>query len=247
MSSSPLKSVLIRPNEFGHDFFPDDSLLPAEQVPSDGLNNAEYGVALSGVFPGGDFSLYWADIFDDSPHVESVGPEQLRLEHSRVQMIAAAANLTIGNLLIFSEATRFSGLEFFGAPGREFSRTDLLVGLGFSGLSDTTLSIEAANHHIHNFEQLLASSPEEPKENEFHWELRLSRDFLNQRLTLTGLALIAEPDGSGGLLQRYQGQYELADATTLTGGLVFYNAGDSRGLCDIGNNDRLFLELKYNF
>lgn len=231
---------------FGHDFFPVATPLPPEQIPGDGLNNAEYALAVNGIFPGWDVSFYWADMYDDNSHFSADGADVV-LKHSRVRMLGAAGNLTFGDILLFAEAARFSGLEFFAAPGRDFSRTDWLVGLEYSGLTDTLVSIEALNRHLHRYHALPVGTPETPQEDDFQWAFRLSRDFLHQKLTLTWLALVADTDGSGGSLQRYQGQYELAEALTLTGGVVLYRSGESNGFRDSGDNDRLFLELKYSF
>jgi hypothetical protein len=41
--------------------------------------------------------------------------------------------------------------------------------------------------------------------------------------------------------------YDLADALTLTGGIVSYEGGDKVPFNRIGDNDRLFVDLKYSF
>lgn len=63
-------------------------------------------------------------------------------------MFGPAANVAVGNRLLKSEAAWQDGFMFFIAPGEAFSRFDLLFGLEYSGIRETTISVEVANRHI---------------------------------------------------------------------------------------------------
>lgn len=46
---------------------------------------------------------------------------------------------------------------------------------------------------------------------------------------------------------RYSVAYDIADALTITGGIVSYEGGDRLPFNRIADNDRLFVDLKYSF
>ena len=48
-------------------------------------------------------------------------------------------------------------------------------------------------------------------------------------------------------MQRLQCRYQPADAVTLTGGVVLYRSGERAGYREIGPNDRLFIDARYDF
>jgi hypothetical protein len=227
---------------FGSDFFPSDTPLPGEEIPTD----TEFAVAINGMLTGWDVSFYWARLFDDQPHTElDSGGTVLR--HSRITMLGAALDVARGNWLIKSEAAYFDGLEFFAVPGVRKSRLDLLLGAEYSGFADTTISLEAANRHINGYDGRIAEAPDSAERNDFITALRYKRDFMNQTLHLTLLALTFDLTGQGGALQRFSLKYDATDAISLTGGIVSYVSGNRAEFSDIGENDRVFLEARYSF
>ena len=233
---------------FGHDFFPYDQPLPPEKVPSDGGGNTEFAVAVSGTFSGWDIAFYGADIYDDTPHLAvPAGSAAVAHKHARLEMFGVAANLALGNFLLKAEAAHFSGLEFFNAPSAAYTRIDALAGFEYSGFHETTVSFEAALRHINGFDDALKRSPDQASENEFQTALRVEREFLNDTLKLTFLALTYGPTGRDGALQRFSAAYDLTDAVEVTGGAVLYQSGDLPALHGIGDNDRLFMAVKYSF
>ncbi|MGM0594736.1 MAG: DUF1302 family protein, partial [Pseudomonadota bacterium] len=129
---------------YGAEFYPHATPLPREVEPEDGGSNTEYALAANGIFSGWDLSLYWARLYDDNPHpvLTARGPE---LHHSRLHMAGLATNVALGNWLLKAEAARFSGLEYAGQSGESFQRIDSLLGMEYSGLSETTLTLEVAN------------------------------------------------------------------------------------------------------
>ncbi|MFV2035836.1 MAG: DUF1302 family protein, partial [Halocynthiibacter sp.] len=113
---------------FGSDFYPGGGPAPLDDQPGEGFGNIEYAVAVNGTFTGWDLSLYGASVYDDAPHGVMTGAG-LRRRHARLSMAGAAANVSTGNLLLKGEVAWLDGLEFLNAPGRSFSRLDLVVGL----------------------------------------------------------------------------------------------------------------------
>ena len=123
----------------------------------------------------------------------------------------------------------------------------MLAGVEYSGFRDTTVSLEAANRHINDFESILKQSPDEAQEDEFQWVVRLTRDFLNEALTLTLLASTYGTTGQDGAFQRVSVEYDVTDAFSINTGIVTYQSGDKIRFRNVGDNDRLFLEFKYSF
>ena len=138
------------------------------------------------------------------------------------------------------------GIRFFNS-GKEFKRIDALVGVEYSGFMDTTLSFEIADRHILNFDNQIKVAPDFTEKDRWVSALRLTRTFLNETLALTILAQTWGLTGDDGALQRFTAEYDLTDAIELTAGVVFYQSGDLPRFSSVGENDRLYLEIKYNF
>jgi len=232
----------------GSDFFPANSPLPPEDVPSDSLDNTEFAAALSGIFSGWDVAFYFADVYDDQPHQEAKSDGQKERKHARLKMFGSAFNIALGNWLLKAESAYLDGFEFFNAPrGESFSRFDALVGFEYSGFHETVISFEIANRHLFDFVDALKQAPDKAVENEFQTAFRFTRKFLNDTLAVTFLAQTFGLLGDDGALQRISAEYDLTDSIKLSGGFVFYTSGDLRQFQNIGDNDRLFLGIRYSF
>jgi hypothetical protein len=102
-----------------------------------------------------------------------------------------------------------------------------------------------ANRHLHDYNATLLN--EGVKEDEWQTALRYSGDFLHARLHLLAVvSAFGERLDEGGF-GRYSAAYDLQDALTVTGGLVAYDSGEKLPFNTIGDNDRLFIDLKYSF
>jgi len=235
---------------FGSDFYPFPQPRPPEGDPEEGFQDMQAAAALTGFFSGWDIGFYWANIYNDQSYAKLVSPgppEQFVRNHPRINMLGTAANLAFGNWLWKAEAAWFSGLQFTNTPGVEYSRLDLAAGVEYSGFSEATVSLEAVNRHIFDYSSLLELPPDETDENEFQWALRIAKDFIHDTLTLTLLASTFGIKADDGAFTRFDGQYDVTDALSVRGGVVFYQSGDKGRLKDVGANDRLFLAIKYSF
>lgn len=229
---------------FGSDFYPYSIAMPYEKIPGDGGDNTEYAFAANGIFSGWDLSLYWAQHFDDAPHRVTSGSTS-KLQHSRLTMTGIAANVAVESWLLKLEMARFDGLEYSSAPGETWQRLDTLLGIEYSGFTDTTLSLEIANRHISDFVAALKS--DDLKEDEWQTAFRYQGDFMHARLHLLALLSAFGTDLADGGFGRYSVAYDIADALTVTGGVVTYQKGDKLPFNSIYDNDRLFVDLKYSF
>ena len=228
---------------FGSDFYPFPTKMPREDPPHSSLENTEYALALNGIFSGWDIAFYAAHLFDDQAHQETRASGPV-LEHARVTMAGTAINVATGNWLFKGEAAHFMDLEYTTLPGKEKARTDLLLGVEYSGFDEASLSLELVDRHIHNYEGALRA--EGIRRDELQSAIRFQGDYLHDRLHLTVLNSLYLQGEPGGFTRASLG-YDLADALTLTGGVVLYHEGDKMPFNAIGDSDRLFLDLKYSF
>jgi len=234
--------------EFGSDFFPAAQALPTTETPDTGfdIDNTQFALALHGIFHGWDASLYGAYFYDDTPHINDDAGGNQKLKYARLKMIGGASNIATGNWLFKTEAALFDGIQFSNSR-KDYRRIDALAGLEYSGFTDTTLSFELADRHILNFDSRIKAAPDFAEEDRWVSALRLTRTFLNETLVLTVLAQTFGLTGDDGAFQRFAAEYDLTDAIEITGGVVLYQSGDLPRFRDVGENDRLYLEFKYNF
>jgi len=234
--------------EYGSDFYPADSPPIHEEIPENGLEHMEYALSASGVFSGWDIAFYWADVYSDASHLERLpGFFQVELAHARTRMYGTAFNIALGNWLLKAEAAHIDGLKSFNTGDDTYSRTDLGAGIEFSGFTEATLGIEMVQRHIHDDEDGMENEPDNLEERSTQSAARLTKNWLNDTLSLTILVSAFGTDFKKGLLQRYELAYELSDGLRINGGLVAYQSGDTIGFDHIEDNDRLFLEVTYSF
>ena len=160
-------------------------------------------------------------------------------------MAGSAANVALGNWLLKGELAYLSGLEFSGLPGLKRDRTDLLLGVEYTGFDDTTLSAERALRRLSGFNENLAAAGY--AERQWQTAFRYQGEFLHARLKLTGVATLYGAALDEGGFVRLSGDYELAEAQILTIGVIFYDSGDVPPVFDIGDNDRVFAGYSYSF
>ncbi|MCP4695895.1 MAG: hypothetical protein GY862_03450 [Gammaproteobacteria bacterium] len=229
---------------YGSDYYPFARPQPPEAVPDSGGANTEYALALNGIFSGWDLALYRARFFDDQPYRATLPGGAGELRHSRLTMTGLAANIAMGNWLFKGEAARFDDVRYTELPGEANKRSDFLLGVEYTGFHDTALSLEAVNRHLHLSASNLADVNLK-KRDEFQGAFRYQGDFMHSRLHLVLLAAVMGNGGGG--FTRFTAAWDLADALTVTGGLIVYRSGNTIPFNAIGDNDRLFAELKYSF
>lgn len=209
----------------GSDFYPMPMVMPDEEIPG----GTEYGLAANGTFSGWDLSFYAASLYDDNPHTvfTASGPE---LQHKRITMVGSAVNVAVNNWLLKGEIAQLNGLT-----ETSLHRTDSLLGIEYSGFTDTSLSLEIANRQLQD------------ADDEWQTALRYSGDFLHARLHLLAVvSAFGERLDEGGF-GRYSAAYDIADGVKLTAGVVTYQSGSKLPFGAYGDNDRIFVDLKYSF
>ena len=235
---------------FGSDFYPAGVPALPEEEPDDGFQNAPYGVSLKGVFSGLDVGFYFADVYADQFYLAPLSgglPGQFVRRYPRVKMLGTAANLAAGNWLVKGEAAWFDGLRYSNTPQSDYTRLDLGGGVEYSGFKDTSISLEAVNRHLCEYDSRLMQSPDETRRDAFQWSLRMTRDLMNETLTLTLMAVTFGVQAEGGAFERLEAEYDISDALSIKGGAVLFQSGDLGMFRDVADNDRIFMVLKHAF
>jgi hypothetical protein len=232
---------------FNSQFSPFPMAPPAEFEPSESLANTEVAISLTGSLPGLDLGLYWADYHDDAPHFETAGG-MTKLKHSRLSMVGMSANGVSGDWGWKGEAALVNGLRFNNLPSDRLSRLDSLVGLEYSGITDTTIALEVVNRHLLDHSPVLQAAPDFQDKNSTQYVVSLRRSFLRDRLHLHSLSSFFGAGFEQGSFQRLSAEYQLRDGLALTLGVLFFHSGDSGGVPDTyEDNDILFMQAKYSF
>lgn len=249
----------------GNDFNPAPELPPGvAELPSKKKDrffaDPEFGGHITGTFSGWDVSVYGARIYTNQNLVTfSMAPPAIRVRFARVTMVGAGGNLTLGSWLLKGELAWLDGIEYAtgslqrGVGVAEKSRLDAMGGVEYYGINDLTLALEVAHRHILDFDddmnfEFMGMTLAYAEEDVTEGALRVTADFLNTRLRVTGVAFVfLAADDHLGSVVRAEVSYELMEALQLGGGIVLYQEGDSPGFDTVGKNDRLFLRLEYSF
>ncbi len=242
---------------YGSEFYPFSAPLPKEDKAAHGGKNTEFGVALTGIaiLPGFDLSLHSARYFDDQAHLKLVQPHYplagLKRGHSLLTMFGASAALVRNSWLFKTEIAHFDGLEFLILDGLSLttekkSRLDLLFGIEYRGFSNTTISVDAVNRHLFDFESAMEKAPNYVLEDDFQLMMMFQRDFRRETLHFAAVASILGTEGKEGAFERFSLKYDWTDNISIIGGAVLYQAGNIF-YQQANDNDRLFFEAKYSF
>jgi len=234
---------------FGHDFFPSPVPLPSEERPDDWSKDLEYAFSVNGIFQGWDVSFHFARYWED---VAFLDPGS-RFRHSHLWLGGTGANYTIGSWLFKAELAYLDGFDFTNLSNplnptvAEKSRLDFMGGIEYYGINDWQFSLEVVNRHIFDFETFMRSFPNFEQRNALETAVRITGNFMNDRLEVTLLGLIFGERAQDGSVVRLSANYEIRDALEVDGGIILYQSGDLPSFEHVGRNDRLFLELKYSF
>ncbi len=232
---------------YNSDFYPGNAPAVTEQKPTNfSFETQQYAMALNGIFSGWDLSFYQAWVYDNRAHLTREKGSAGR-EHNRVSMSGMTGNIAFGNWLFKGEGAWWHDLKYGAVPDETFNRIDIMAGVEYTGFSETMLSVEFVNRHIIDFDQRLESSPDYAEKDIQQTALMISRDFANDTTQIKLLCSIFGALGDGGAFERLQIEHDFSDHVSVTGGVIFYQSGDLQAFCDIGDNDRIFLEYVYSF
>ena len=168
-------------------------------------------------------------------------------------MAGVALNKANGNFLYKTEAAYINGLRLssYQTNGvwiknpNSYSRIDALIGLEYSGFSDTTIGFEVSDKHYNNLDKQGRASG--VKTNNYQYALRITKTYLNDTVEVSAIASYFGARADDGGFIRFQTEYDVTDSIKIGGGVIFYKSGDALILRESGDNDRIFCSIKYSF
>jgi hypothetical protein len=228
----------------GSDFFPPLGGLPIPGFhrPGQAGNDTQWAAALGGTFRGWDASLHYASIFPDRPYLGSGA----LLRFPRTQLIGASGSVARGNWLLKGEIARRRGLRFASVQ-RRFARTDLMLGVEYSGAGTSFVALEIVLRQLHGFESRLERIPDFTRRTRVETALRYSVDLLHDSLHATLLAVVLGERAQDGTAYRASLAYDVRDAWSIEAGVLVFEEGDLPPLSAFDDNDRIFAGVTYSF
>lgn len=224
------------------------------------IENTQFALALDGRYEGWDLSWYAANVLSDRFSMMTEDDGTVLRTFEKIYMVGMATNIVSGAWLYKAEAAYIMDIDYRSVEDNK-DRLDALLGVDYSGFTKTVLSLELADRHIFDYEEvmlqntLLSAAPSFPdyvREDTVQLAARANYTFDHDNATLNYfIAMFGAGDfrfRDGGF-QRLWMEYKLNDALTVNGGVVDYIGGDGTipFYNAVKNNDRLFAELTYSF
>lgn len=211
------------------------------------FKDTEVAGSITALYRGWDFTLNGAWFWNDFPRFKASAspPGSPRLVYDRLWMVGASGNYTTGPWLLKAEGAYLDGFRYDDRSKK--SRIDILLGIEYYGISNVSISIEATNRHLFDYVPELIQSPYFTRKNRQEIAFRYTQNFLNEKLEITGLAVLIGYDGRDGSIVRISADYDLRDALTAGIGILLYQQGDLPPLSSWGRNDRLIFNVKWSF
>ncbi len=126
---------------------------------------------------------------------------------------------------------------------REKNTHSGMFGVEYSGIQDTTISLEAVGERIEEYEEEENLSS---KETSAQMVLVITYTALNE--TFDAQLFWIHLSDNNGDVYRVNLEYDIVDALAVSGGFINYEASDEDAtVYNYRNNDRVFVSLKYSF
>jgi len=194
----------------GSDYYIPSSLPIA---PPNTFENSGIALSTSATLEGQDVAFYYSNQYIDNKTYKS-------------NMLGFAYNKVIDSFLLKTEMAYFDNYD----SNIVDAKTDSLVGLEYSGISDGSVSLEIAN-----------------KDDDIQYAFRFTQSYINQTLDFTTLISGFGKEFEGGGFTRVWFDYDIDDNFKSTFGVIVYTGGEKANLEKIKDNDRIFVSLKYSF
>ena len=239
------------------EYFPVSSIFPGApnpffdlKQPTTSWDNMQYAFAANGTFSGWDLSFYGADVLDSKWGLVTPPTPTSQREVNKIQMLGSAINIATGSWLLKSEIAYLSGIKY-NTTKDEKDRIDFLVGADYMGIKDTVLSVEIANRHIIDHENIMSvSNPNSldfVDENEVQTAIRATRSFSNDSINATLLLSMFGGEWQYGGFFRASIEYDVMDGVVANVGVIDYITGDKPFTAAISDNDKIFADITYSF
>ena len=208
-----------------------------------GWGNHQFMTRLAGQFRGWDASVYLSNSFHNTAY-KNIGGHYI---YPRVWMFGGICTVAISNFLIKTEAAWFDGVRYSATPEKEKAELKILLGLEYSGFTDTQIVLEMINTRISSFESKMAQAPYIQRRNTLKTALRVEKKLFNETLEILLVAGFSGNDFRDGSFQRLETTYDFTDRVALTTGLILYQGGNAAFHESIKDNDMIYLQMEWRF
>ena len=214
-------------------------------------NDPTFALSVGAEFEGWDVNFYASRLYEDRGYIPLSDIEARELDlnynHNKTNMYGAALNTVYGSWLLKAELAYFSGLTYTTTQDRTLSRSDMLLGFEYSGISETTISYDFALRHFNQYDPRLYVEEENLLERDTYQQaFRVRSNFLNDTLHANYLVTAFGQKLDQGGYQRGWVEYEVADAINADIGAVDYFGGTP--LFDLVSDQIVvFMDMSYNF
>ncbi|MDB3870163.1 hypothetical protein N9351_04825 [Candidatus Thioglobus sp.] len=213
--------------------------------PTDSLDNTTFAMSLNGAFEGYDLGFYFADTYVDKPYL--VENNTTLKYDNKSKMLGFAYNQVVDSFLLKTEIAHFDNINYNNVNDNK-ARTDLLLGVEYSGIRDGSISYEIALRKIHDYEDLINHVLNGYKpEKEYQQALRFNQSYLNQTLDFNAVFSVFGNTGQDGGTVRFELDYAVDDQISVSAGVIDYLPGDNLTIDSFKDNDRIFTKLSYGF
>lgn len=239
----------------GSDFFPCQPLAPCtsayyrqEQRPANNLRHGNYGVRISALKNGWDFSGFYYNSMDISPafYREFVGPAVVyEARHNRINQVGGTIAKDLGTIVIKAEAVytdgrRFGVLRASDADGVVSQDTvDWALGMDFLPGEDSRFNVQFFQRAFLNHDPDIIPNRRESGYS-LYWSSKLGRKLEGQ---ITFISSLNRPDWlfRPRLAWNYEKNWRLLVGADIFNGppTGFFGQYDSR--------DRVYTEVRYSF
>ncbi|MCC5977824.1 MAG: hypothetical protein JJU21_07175 [Salinarimonas sp.] len=215
----------------------------------------EWVTSLNYFGSGLDLGLTFGEVYAKSPTLRGIGigSQGLMLDthHPRIGFIGASAAKTMGDWLLRGDAGYFRGETFFNqdfytdpfnAPGEHVSDVARgVIGLEYSGFSNTVLSLEYSHEAIQNWKPGMRM---DRTSNSIAVNARFQ--LLSETLALEFTA--ASLANHAASVLRAKAEYSVSDTQTLTLQWTNYNSHKRDGfMAPYERSDRVYMEWRASF
>ncbi|MGR8931277.1 MAG: DUF1302 family protein [Gammaproteobacteria bacterium] len=229
--------------------------------PTESLSNTQYLTRLYLSRDWGDVSFYWGEVFDDFPVLDiySIGRERIVFQpvYQKIRSYGLFGNLVNGSWSLkfdiarkldkpfnFNESYLTQQILSNQDSVRAYQDKNLfqwMVGLQYSGFSETLISLNYFNQLIENYDDTLRD-----REQSSEVSLFLTRDFMNDKLTTTlWWNYLIEEDSH---LIRFDVNYKYDDHLQFSLALNSIEADKKNSFYyDYRKSDRITFGIKYSF
>ena len=241
-------------NPFSYEYDYNEALalgLPIYTLGHEKYSDPTYAISVGAEFEGWDVNFYASRLYEDRGYIpySQLADAVLdkRYKHNKTNMFGTALNVLYGSWLFKSELAYFSGLTYTTTQDRALSRTDGLLGLEYSGISDTTISYDFSLRHFNQYDSRLFIPEENFLERDTYQQaFRITSNFVNDTVHANYVVSMFGKEVDEGGYQRGWIEYDVADSINSEFGVVDYFGGTP--LFDlVADQYVVFMDMSYNF